>query len=105
MRIEINEATPAAPRTLSCGDELQIRLAENPTTGYRWHFEQSGTAVLALVEDRFEMGGGAPGAGGKRLVRFIAQQAGSVVLEASARRPFEPAERSPTRRSYPFTIR
>ena len=50
MRIEINEATPAAPRTLSCGDELQIRLAENPTTGYRWHFEQSGTAVLALVE-------------------------------------------------------
>jgi inhibitor of cysteine peptidase len=71
-----------------------VRLAENPTTGYRWELSQSGNGQLELLEDAFEGAGsngtGAPGAAGYRRFRFIARQSGQVQLEASLRRSWEP---------------
>ena len=36
MPIELSESSPAAPQAVARNDEVVLRLAENPTTGYRW---------------------------------------------------------------------
>ena len=91
--VELSATDGGSSHTLSLGDELLVRLAENPTTGYRWQFSQSGAGVLRLVDDRTEPGGGgglpAPGAAGHRVVRFVADSSGAVELVAVQRRSWE----------------
>lgn len=91
MTIEISDAAAAGPHVLGRGDEVVLRLEENPTTGYRWQIAQSGAGELGLVDDRFVPGAGdtAPGAGGHRIVRFVGRQPGEVRLEAVLRRSWE----------------
>jgi hypothetical protein len=45
------------PARTGARDELRVRLAENPTTGYRWELSQSGNGQLELLEDAFEGAG------------------------------------------------
>jgi inhibitor of cysteine peptidase len=90
--IELSAADSGSRHTVSVGDELLIRLAENPTTGYRWQFSQSGPGALRLVDDRTEPAGSpspAPGAAAHRVVRFVADRSGDVELLAVERRSWE----------------
>jgi inhibitor of cysteine peptidase len=63
------------------GSTIEVRLAENPTTGYRWAVESAGGPAIAGVDDRFE-----PeqppriGSGGIRVFRFRATKQGGGVL-------------------------
>ena len=70
------------------GDVLEVRLPENPTTGYRWDFVTSNE--LTVVGDEFsgELDGGI-GAGGQRVVRFQAMKPGTAKVEAANRRSWE----------------
>ncbi|SRR5258706_6788407 len=34
------------------GDTVELTLAENPTTGYRWRLQKTGQPVAQLIEDR-----------------------------------------------------
>ena len=81
------------------GDVLLIRLPENPTTGYRWQFSQSGSGALQVSEDRFEAhphsDAAAPGANGLRVIRFNATQRGQVRVEASEQRSWQSAMPAP----------
>jgi inhibitor of cysteine peptidase len=100
--IELSESDAGASLSLHQGDELRLRIVENPTTGYRWQFAQSGSGRLAQLEDRVEpanpgAAAAAPGAAGHRIIRFMATAAGSVRLEAVERREWEP-ERAGNRR-------
>lgn len=60
--------------TLRCkkGDIINIKLPENPTTGYKWHIVKS--AGLTLIEDIFDISNKADnmkmGAGGTRKLSF-----------------------------------
>ncbi|NML13647.1 protease inhibitor I42 family protein [Azohydromonas caseinilytica] len=107
MPIEISAQDPGASHTLALGDELSLHLDENPTTGYRWQFTQSGAGELALVDDRFVTGSAAPapGAGGQRVLRFVARKPGEVRLEVANRRAWEPADSALERRVYAILIR
>jgi predicted secreted protein len=106
MPIEISEGDASAPRTLALGDGLVLRLAENPTTGYRWQLSQSGPGELSLVEERFVAGadGAAPGAGGHRLVRFIGRRSGEVRVQAVLRRSWEAPDAAAQTRVYTIVV-
>ena len=85
----------ASSHTVRVGEELVIRLAENPTTGYVWQIRQSGAGALRVAESRFESGTPAgarapAGAGGERVVRLVGERPGRVQVEALRRRPWEP---------------
>jgi inhibitor of cysteine peptidase len=104
--IELSDTEPATPRRLARDDEVVMRLAENPTTGYRWQLTQSGAGELELVEDRFVTGaaGAAPGAGGSRLVRFAGRKPGEVRIEAVLRRAWDPPQDGLQRRTFAITV-
>jgi|SRR5215813_9286860 len=68
-------------------DVIVIRLAERPTTGYRWQVENA--AGLVLTGDDFTVSSSAPGTGGERTFRFAVQQSGIVQIALSLRRPWE----------------
>ena len=74
---------------LHVGDPLQIELAENPTTGYRWQLPLPATPLLELQNDSFEVPTTACGAGGLRRWRFLAAQAGTAKIEMEHRRSWE----------------
>ena len=92
--MDLGEADANSTHTVRVGEELVLRLSENPTTGYAWEIAQSGPGVLRVVANGFEQGGspGAaamPGAGGQRVVRLVANGAGTVRLSAVQKRPWD----------------
>ena len=106
MPIELSDLNAASTHLLAREDELLIRLAENPTTGYRWQVTQSGNGELELVDDRFvaSAGDAIPGAGGHRVVRFVGRKPGNVQIEAVERRSWESSNSSQERRVYSIVI-
>ncbi len=78
------------------GEEIELALAENPTTGFRWTVVEDGAPVCRVAADAFEGGGGPPGAGGVRRVRLAVVAAGSCRVALERRRPWQPG--APARR-------
>jgi inhibitor of cysteine peptidase len=69
------------------GAAIALRLAENPTTGYRWQIDSAGEPALASNGDRYERPPfGKPGAGGHHLWSFRAVATGTGVVRLSYRR-------------------
>ncbi|WP_036218567.1 protease inhibitor I42 family protein [Calidithermus chliarophilus] len=82
MRKVLTDADHDREVELRPGEELELRLKENPTTGYRWSLEAPDPALLQLLEDDFALDrGGAIGAGGERIFRFRAQAPGQLTLK------------------------
>ena len=72
------------------GDLLEITLAENPTTGFRWQFVDYGTPACALLEDAYDSkGANAPGQSGVHRWKFRAAQPGVGKIELIYRRAWE----------------
>ena len=73
----------------SRGEQFNVRLAENPTTGYSWNFSVSGG--LRVVKDEFipsAQEGQVVGAGGVRSVSFGTVTAGGQTVHGEYRRPW-----------------
>jgi inhibitor of cysteine peptidase len=71
------------------GDEFNVRLAENPSTGYTWNFSISDG--LQIVKDEFipsGQDGTLVGAGGVRSVHIRTVMAGVQQVNAEYRRPW-----------------
>ncbi len=79
---------------LRLGQEIELRLDANPTTGYRWQVVQAAPAVLdTLAGEMYLPASAAPGvAGGGGTVtwRFRATRVGRDNLQLVYRRPWEP---------------
>lgn len=62
-------------------DVVELHLEENPTTGFRWSFEEVGTG-LEMFHDEFHLAGTplVPGAGGVHEWRFRVTEPGSHAL-------------------------
>lgn len=69
------------------GDDLLLRLPENPTTGYRWAF--SLPAGLSPVADDYTAAGSAPGGGGERVLRLRATTPGRHAITAALQRSWD----------------
>jgi inhibitor of cysteine peptidase len=75
------------------GDLIVIRLAENPTTGYRWEVDMADDRVIALQgSDYAEANGAGIGGGGTRTFTFKAQAPGTVQVALRLRREWEPED-------------
>lgn len=74
---------------LFVGDSFRVQLSENPTTGYRWHFQSHALPALRLIQDLFEASGSQPGSSGVRYWIFAADTPGSVELRLELRRSWQ----------------
>jgi inhibitor of cysteine peptidase len=88
--LKVDQAQNGSSLEVSPGGALEVRLPENPTTGYRWQLHSAGDQSLEIKADSFERSPGGVGAGGTRCWRFHAAQAGRVHLEFSLRRSWQP---------------
>lgn len=82
------------------GETIEIRLPENPTTGFRWHLTADGSPACSLIHDDFSAPAGPPGRGGVHTWRFEALRAGECDIELRHRRRWE----TPSERERTFTI-
>jgi len=87
----LTEGDNGAAIEVAVGEEIQVRLAGNPTTGYTWS--------LTGLEENFLQQQGEPdyesdsdliGAGGVYTFRFKALQVGRTTLSMAYARSFEP---------------
>jgi len=89
--LKLTEADSGSTQDMAVGQELQITLDANPTTGYRW-------SVDGRVPDQLEQVGApkytasskAIGAGGSEVWMFKGKASGEGVLDLKYWRTFEP---------------
>jgi inhibitor of cysteine peptidase len=86
--MELRQADSGGHRAARVGEELSVVLAENPTTGYRWHSDFDARA-LQQVGDRYEGPTEPRGAAGTRRLSFRVLRAGPVHLRLVKRRAWE----------------
>jgi len=89
---------------LAVGDLVELRLFENPTTGYVWSVTRDGSPVLDLLDTTFASQSSPRqlGAGGTRCWRFRASAPGTAAMEMEYSRPGDPQSR---RRMFSFEAR
>ena len=68
---------------------IELRLAETPTTGYRWHIAADGAPSCAVVADAFEPPAAAPGSAGRHIWRIEAVHTGQCHFELRYERSFQ----------------
>ncbi len=76
--------------TCPVGGIVELHLEENPTTGFRWSFEERGPG-LAVEYDEFNMAGTplVPGAGGVHEWKFRVTVPGSHTLRLCLKQEWE----------------
>jgi predicted secreted protein len=89
------------------GDEVNVQLAENPSTGWTWRLQSPLNGILHSEDDRFirstSPGTGLIGAGGTRIFSFAAIAEGTVELEYALAGPGRDVQPSDHRMT--FTVR
>lgn len=96
---QLDEGADGREIELAAGEEFELTLAENPTTGFRWRLEADGSPACALVGDEFRAPSEArPGQGGRHAWRFRTDRAGESRVELSYARAAGEAARA-------FTLR
>jgi inhibitor of cysteine peptidase len=75
---------------VSQGDQVAIRLGENPTTGYGWAVDQINPDVMKPVGSDYEPASDSGiGGGGERIFTFTAVKVGSSPIQLKLWRKWE----------------
>jgi inhibitor of cysteine peptidase len=74
---------------LAAGDEIDVVLVGNPTTGYEWQLEKTDESVLALIDSAYTADSDRIGSGGEYRFRFRAAAAGEAEVSLVYKRPWE----------------
>ena len=82
--LDLTEADSGTEREARVAQPIRISLPETRTTGYRWYPTIEDDA-LQLTEDVYGAGE-APGAPGRRVMRFVARRPGRITLRLVKRR-------------------
>lgn len=90
--LRFDEQNSGATAKAALGQSLEIRLQENPTSGYRWHVVQAGEPVCKLLSDSFTAGLEAPGQSGVHRWTFQTVAAGTASIRMIYRRAWETGE-------------
>lgn len=88
--MELRQEDSGGRRTTRIGEELNVVLAENPTTGYRWHSEID-ARTLQQTGDRYDGPAEPRGSAGTRRLTFRVLRDGPVHLRVVKRRAWEGA--------------
>ncbi len=86
--MELTHGDSGTEREVHVGEQIEVKLPENPTTGYRWQADVD-SAALKQTNDSYEGAVQPRGAGGTRLVRFEALRPGDVTLKLVKKRSWE----------------
>lgn len=89
MTITLTETDDGRHIAAHVADVIEVRLAENATTGYRWAVEDLDTDVLALDEAAADYPRQTLGSGGEAIFRIRVHAAGRAMLRLQYRRPWE----------------
>ena len=101
--LQIDEHSNEETVTIKKFDELELSLAENPTTGYRWEVKSSGEPVCQLKNTFFDSPSERIGQGGRRRWLFQVVELGRATIELAYQRSFE-REKRPVK-TFKITIR
>lgn len=77
---------------LETGDEVELVLPGNPSTGYEWVMTEAPPNLQQVGEPEFVPESDLIGAGGEFHFRFKATEPGTAQLSLSYERPFEEVE-------------
>ncbi|HLH61487.1 MAG TPA: protease inhibitor I42 family protein [Ktedonobacteraceae bacterium] len=89
---QYNESSNGQEIDLQTGQKFEVRLRENPTTGFRWNVLSGGEPTCKTLADVYEPpDSGLHGQEGTRYWRFEAVQAGYAHIELLYRRSWESA--------------
>jgi|SRR5215469_18766939 len=75
---------------LAAGQVMELRLKENPTTGYRWTFVTNGEPICVVVADQYQHPTGPPGQGGEHRWQIKGATVGDCTIALQYGRSFEP---------------
>jgi len=87
-----SKADQEKAQVLAPGASFEIRLPENPTTGYIWEVEHISEAVAGLEREAFEQEPADPrivGRGGTKIFVFKAREPGAGEIALRLRRPWQ----------------
>ena len=87
--IEVTSAEDGTSIEADVGDTILLRLADNPTTGYRWEFEPVTGDPLVLDDSVYEPSSGAMGGGGVTTWTLSVIAAGTISIALKQWRPWE----------------
>lgn len=100
--IRLTERDSGRSVQMTVGDELEIVLPGNPTTGFTWETSSSDINLLRLNKADFLASDKAIGSGGFEIKRFQAITAGTSQLKLIFHRPFE--TNSPPNKTFDVTV-
>jgi inhibitor of cysteine peptidase len=89
IMLTLDESANGQEVELAVGQELEVCLRENPTTGYRWRLDAEGAPACRLIEDFARIPNDPPGRGGTHHWHFQGVQAGDAAIELASRRSWE----------------
>ncbi|WP_294538621.1 protease inhibitor I42 family protein [uncultured Rhodoblastus sp.] len=86
----LTEADAKAPILVRVGETIELRLSENPSTGYAWSvaFDPPDAAAVTYSHWKAQQGG-AVGAPGTRDLSIAIRRAGNLVIRANNGRSWE----------------
>ena len=88
--IEVGEGHNGGTISAKVGDQINIRLPENPTTGFQWRAQPGDRAVVELQSDQFlPAAAGAVGSGGVRSLQYQVRGAGNTSIALDHQRSWE----------------
>ena len=82
--VTADEAMNGARMSVHPGDIVELKLSENPSTGYRWiRTDDSKPALLTELDSTYlrDAAAGAVGVGGTRILRYRADHVGESTLQ------------------------
>lgn len=104
---EINETYAGQTISMPIGQVIELRLKENPTTGFRWHFRKNGEPACRIRDNGVETADAAKpvrlGQGATHVWRIEGVQVGVCELALTYARSWE-ADRPPAA-TFEFRIR
>lgn len=71
---------------VAIGQTIEVRLPENPTTGFRWQLTSDGGPACVVTDDQFIAPSGPPGKGGDHTWRFKVVRPDESDIELGYRR-------------------
>ena len=102
--IQADKSFDGRDLTMNVGDTVELSLAENPTTGFRWDFASEAKPVYRrLRRDAFDAETGSLGKGGTHHWEFQAVRAGTGTVKLEYRRPWE--KDTPAADKFSLTLR
>jgi inhibitor of cysteine peptidase len=85
----LTEADTDTIRVVQLGESVELRLPENPSTGYRWSIDIAPPEAAAVTASHWSPAGAGVGAAGTREFLITIKEAGKVTLRAKLWREWQ----------------